>query len=107
MHVKIGTPEQFGFRGESGESGTSPETCISVCKTVMPEHCESGGMHRCVERASQEKSAESRTSPETWISVCKRLAMRHKANMKHARPQETQGEPACAGICHPAICVWQ
>ena len=73
----------------------------------MPEHCESGGMHRCVERASQEKSAESRTSPETWISVCKRLAMRHKANMKHARPQETQGEPACAGIYHPAICVWQ
>ena len=52
-------------------------------------------------------SAESGTSPETWISVCKRLAMRHKANMKHARPQETQGEPACAGIYHPAICVWQ
>ena len=32
MHVKSGTPEQFGFRGESGESGTSPETCISVRK---------------------------------------------------------------------------
>jgi hypothetical protein len=47
-----------------------------------------------------------RASNARRAGLRKRPVMRHKANMKRARPQETQGEPACVGLYHPAICVW-
>ena len=63
----------------------------------------------CVESHERSPTGTNlrRASDARRAGLRKRLFMKHKANMKRARPQETQGEPACAGIYHPAICAWQ